>query len=58
MTVIAQNAQKRLNFIVVPQVRTKMREGKRESNNNNKKNTHTHTHTNMRMDKAQENTLV
>ena len=44
MTAIAQNAQKRLNFIVVPQVRTKMREGKRESNNN-KKNTHTHTHT-------------
>ena len=56
MTAIAQNAQKRLNFIVVPQVRTKMREGKRESNNNKK--THTHTHTNMRMDKAKENTLV
>ena len=55
MTAIAQNAQKRLNFIVVPQVRTKMREGKRESNNKKK---NTHTHTNMRMDKAKENTLV
>ena len=46
MTAIAQNAQKRLNFIVVPQVRTKMREGKRESNNKKKKNTHTHKHEN------------
>ena len=37
MAGIAQNGQKRLMFIVVPQVRTKIREkGKREKNSNKK----------------------
>ena len=43
MTRIAQDGQKRLIFIVVPQIRTKMREkGKLEKN--------------MRMDKSKEKT--
>ena len=45
MVGIAQNEQKRLIFIVVPQFRTKMREkGKREKN--------------RKMDKSKENTLI
>ena len=38
MAGIAQNGKKRLIFIVLPRVRTKMREnGKREKNNKKKK---------------------
>ena len=47
MVGIAQNGKKRLIFIVVPQVRTTMKEmGKREK------------HTHMRMDKPKENTNI
>ena len=45
MAGLTQNGQKRLIFIVVPQVRTKMREkGKRKRK--------------MRMNKSKENTLI
>ena len=44
MAWIVQNGQKRLILIVVPQVRTKMREkGKREKNHENRKVKRKHT---------------
>ena len=63
MAEIAQNGLKSLIFIVVPQVRTEMREqwklGRKHTNRKNKtKKTKQNKNTNLRMNKSKENTLI